>query len=238
MDDLADAIQNYPHDRVIEKYQKKLYKHEQELARIERMRIAEKTIGLDGFQTIAGVDEVGRGPLAGRVYAAAVILPHDVVFLGINDSKKLSEKKREALFIQITSQAISYAIGYATEQEIDTMNIRNATHLAMQRAVEGLKIKPDYLLIDGNECVKSIDIPQTALIKGDSLSISIAAASIIAKVTRDRLMQALHDTYPQYDFMQNKGYGTATHMQAILTHGLCPIHRRSFTGNFVGNEHG
>ncbi|MCK5695946.1 MAG: ribonuclease HII [Desulfobacula sp.] len=182
-----------------------------------------------GYKNIAGVDEAGRGPLAGPVVSAAVILPQDFSCAGLNDSKKLSEKKRNAFFPVIKEQAICVAIGISSHHEIDEINILQASLLSMKRAVENLSDPPDFLLIDGKFTL-DMDIDQTALIKGDSRSISIAAASIIAKVTRDAIMKELHEKYPQYNFIQHKGYPTRAHKEAILKYGLCPVHRRTFKG--------
>ena len=184
---------------------------------------------MSGYKVIAGVDEAGRGPLAGPVVAAAVVLPENFDVPGINDSKKLSEKKREALFPVIKSRAIAFGIGMAEHEEIDRINILQASLLAMKRAVEALKILPDYLLIDGKFTIDSI-IDQRSVIKGDALSLSIAAASILAKVSRDRMMADLDLRYPEYGFSRHKGYPTKAHKEAILTHGPCPIHRKSFRG--------
>ncbi|OJU10130.1 MAG: ribonuclease HII [Clostridiales bacterium 43-6] len=181
-----------------------------------------------GFQSICGIDEAGRGPLAGPVCAAAVILPDGLYIEGLNDSKKLSEKKREALYDVITKEAVAYAVCYATVEEIDTINILQATFLAMTRAVEALAVKPDFALIDGNGIPKTMPVPAAAIIKGDALSMSIAAASILAKVSRDRLMKELDRKYPAYLLEKHKGYGTAVHMELIKKHGACAIHRRSF----------
>ena len=189
----------------------------------------EKQALLSGYKVIAGVDEAGRGPLAGPVVAAAVVLPENFDVPGINDSKKLSEKKREALFPVIKSRAIAFGIGMAEHEEIDRINILQASLLAMRRAVEALKILPDYLLIDGKFTIDST-IDQRSVIKGDALSLSIAAASILAKVSRDRMMVALDLRYPEYGFSRHKGYPTKAHKEAILTHGPCPIHRKSFRG--------
>ncbi len=180
-----------------------------------------------GFQAVCGVDEAGRGPLAGPVYAAAVILPLDHAIEGINDSKKLSEKKRELLFEQITEQAEAFGIACASVEEIEEYNILNATYLAMKRAIEELGKKADFALIDGNR-LPPLSIPARAVVKGDSLSASIAAASILAKVSRDRFMLQMAELYPQYQFEKHKGYGTALHMQLIRDYGASPIHRRSF----------
>ena len=187
-----------------------------------------------GYKNIAGVDEAGRGPLAGPVVSAAVILPQDFSCDGINDSKKLSEKKRNALFPIIKEQAIAVSTGISSHNEIDQINILQASLLSMKRAVENLPnppdfLLPDFLLIDGKFTI-NMDIEQAALIKGDSRSISIAAASIIAKVTRDAIMKELHELYPLYNFVQHKGYPTKAHKEAILKHGPCPVHRLTFKG--------
>ncbi|MBP9599531.1 MAG: ribonuclease HII [Desulfobacter sp.] len=193
------------------------------------MLVFEKQAMLDGYKIIAGVDEAGRGPLAGPVVSAAVILPENFDIRGINDSKKLSEKKRAALFPKIQSQAIAFGIGIADHGEIDRINILQASLLSMKRAVDDLGLIPDYLLIDGKFTIDS-NIDQRPVIKGDTLSLSIAAASILAKVTRDRIMTDLDLQYPEYEFKRHKGYPTKAHKQAILTHGPCPIHRKSFKG--------
>ena len=176
---------------------------------------------------ICGVDEAGRGPLAGAVFAAAVILPEGAIIEGLNDSKKLTEKKREALFTEITEKAIAYAITQASVEEIEELNILQAAMLAMKRAVEALHIKPDYALIDGDK-TPSLEIPSEAVIKGDATSASIAAASILAKVARDRDMLELAKLYPQYNFDKHKGYGTKLHYEALKEHGISEIHRKSF----------
>jgi ribonuclease HII len=178
-------------------------------------------------QLLLGIDEAGRGPLAGPVCAAAVILKPNQIIEGVNDSKKLSEKKREALFDVIKSEVKAYSIAFATVEEIEEMNILNATMLAMKRAVEGLKIKADYALIDGNR-LPPLDIKSEYVIKGDAKSMSIAAASILAKVSRDRLCYEYAEKYPQYGFDKHKGYGTKLHTQAIKEYGPCEIHRMSF----------
>lgn len=178
-------------------------------------------------RVICGVDEAGRGPLAGDVYAAAVIFDEDTVIDGINDSKKLSEKKREVLFDEIIEKAKAYCIATASIEEIEQLNILNAAMLAMKRAVEGLKIKPQLALIDGNKS-PDIDIPAETVIKGDAKSQSIAAASILAKVSRDRYMKELDKKYPQYQFSKHKGYGTKLHYEMIEKYGISPVHRPSF----------
>ena len=188
-----------------------------------------------GYNVICGVDEAGRGPLAGPVFAAAVILPDGHIIEGVNDSKKLSEKKREMLFDKIIEECVCYSIGTASEKEIDEINILQATYLAMKRAVEGLEIKPDYVLIDGNR-MPPLDIPAETIVKGDGKSASIAAASIIAKVSRDRYMLELAEKYPQYEFEKHKGYGTRLHYEKIAEHGISDIHRKSFLKKVLGNE--
>ena len=180
-----------------------------------------------GYTAVCGVDEAGRGPLAGPGCAAAVILPAGLVIEGVNDSKKLSEKKREELFPVICEKALAYGIGWADEREIDEINILQATYRAMKRAVESLPLTADYALIDGNR-MPPLAIPGTTIIKGDALSMSIAAASILAKVSRDRVMVQFSREYPQYGFEQHKGYGTAAHVQALREYGPCPLHRQSF----------
>lgn len=187
----------------------------------------ENSIYAQGFSAICGVDEAGRGPLAGPVCAGAVILRPEQIIDGVNDSKKLSEKKRDALFDVIKSEALAYGIGWASVEEIEEINILNAAMLAMKRAVEALSVKPDFALIDGNK-TPSLDIPSMAVVKGDSLSESIAAASILAKVSRDRLMLELAKKYPEYCFEKHKGYGTKLHREMILKYGPCEIHRPSF----------
>lgn len=180
-----------------------------------------------GFTLVCGVDEAGRGPLCGPVYAAAVILPCGLYIEGLNDSKKLSEKKREALFDVITKNAAAYGIAYATAEEIDEINILNATMLAMNRAIEKLDPPADYAIIDGN-CKRNIKLPAQTVIKGDATCPSIAAASILAKVSRDRVCYELDKIYPQYGFAKHKGYGTAEHMEALRKYGACPQHRKTF----------
>ena len=180
-----------------------------------------------GYHRVCGVDEAGRGPLAGPVCAAAVILPENTIIEGVNDSKKLSEKKREALFEVIKAEAVSYSIAYASVEEIESMNILNATMLAMKRAVEGLDVKADYAMIDGNR-LPDLCIDSEFIIKGDAKSMSIACASILAKVSRDRLLYKYAEEYPMYGFDKHKGYGTKAHTAAIKEFGPCPYHRMSF----------
>ncbi len=196
----------------------------------------EKAAVTSGFQLICGVDEAGRGPLAGPVCAAAVILPEGLEIEGLNDSKKLSEKKREQLFDVITEKAIAYCVAYGTLEEIEEKNILQATFLAMNRAIEGLQIKADFALIDGNKIPAGIKIPAAAIVKGDAKSMSIAAASILAKVSRDRLLMEYDAKYPEYQFAKHKGYGTKLHTDLIKEYGPCEIHRLSFLKNILGDK--
>ena len=186
-----------------------------------------------GFELICGVDEAGRGPLAGPVCAAAVILPRDLVITGLDDSKKLTDKRRRELMPIIKEQAIAWGIGMASHEEIDEINILQATFLAMERALAQLQVKPGIALIDGNR-EKDFGLPVKTVVKGDSLSANIAAASVLAKVTRDELMEAMAAEYPQYGFEIHKGYGTKAHYAALTEHGACAIHRRSFLKKFYG----
>lgn len=188
----------------------------------------EKSYTSKGYKYVCGVDEAGRGPLAGPVCAAAVILPEDIYIEGLNDSKKISEKKREKLFDVIKEKAVSYCIAFGTLEEIEEFNILNATYLAMIRAIEGLSIPADVALIDGNRVPKDIKIPCETIVKGDAQSCSIAAASILAKVTRDRMMCNLDEKYDIYNFKKHKGYGTKEHVELIKTYGPSDIHRMSF----------
>lgn len=188
-----------------------------------------------GFDIICGVDEAGRGPLAGPVYAAAVILPSDCVIEGLNDSKKLTEKKREKLFDEIKEKALAYGIARADEKEIDEINILNATFLAMKRAIDSLSVKPDLALIDGNQKPHT-DIEEVTVVKGDAKSMSIAAASVLAKVSRDRFMLEMAEKYPQYEFARHKGYGTKLHYEKIAQYGVCDIHRRTFLKKIFGEQ--
>ena len=188
----------------------------------------------DGVKMVCGVDEAGRGPLAGPVCAAAVILPPELVIPGLNDSKKLTDKKRRELYDVITAEAVSYGIAFASEKEIDEINILQATFLAMARAMEKLTPQPELALIDGNRA-KDFGLPVRTIVKGDSLSASIAAASILAKVTRDRLMEQYDEAYPQYGFAIHKGYGTKRHYEALREFGPSPIHRMTFLKKFYEN---
>lgn len=208
---------------------------EEERARVSAMCEIENERRKQGYKYIAGVDEAGRGPLAGPVYAAAVILPEGMLIEGINDSKKLSEKKREELFDVICEKASAYCIAEVSHMRIDEINILNATFEAMNKAVNGLNIRPDYVLIDGNR-IKGMEIPHETVVKGDAKSISIAAASILAKVSRDRAMYEMARQYPLYGFDKHKGYGTKTHCDAILKYGACEIHRKSFLKKILGEK--
>ena len=206
---------------------------EKELARLEAMKEFEREY--DGCSLICGVDEAGRGPLAGPVAAGAVILPKDCTILYLNDSKKLSEKRREELFLEIREKAVSYSVGIVGPGRIDEINILQATYEAMRQAVSGLGVVPDLLLNDA-VTIPELAIPQVPIIKGDAKSVSIAAASILAKVTRDHLMEEYDRQFPQYGFAKHKGYGTAAHVAAIREFGPCPIHRRSFLKNILGEN--
>ena len=215
---------------LISKYKKQEEKLEEEKKRIENMSIYERKYA--DFQYICGIDEVGRGPLAGPVVAGAVILPKDCDILYLNDSKKLSEKMREALYDEIMDKAVATGIGIVGPGRIDEINILQATYEAMRMAIDNLKVRPDLLLNDA-VTIPEVNIKQVPIIKGDAKSISIAAASIIAKVTRDRLMVQYEEVLPGYGFSSNKGYGSATHIQAIRELGATPIHRQSFIKNFI-----
>ncbi len=205
---------------------------EKEQLRLDKMLEYERALYAKGYEYVCGIDEAGRGPLCGPVVAAAVILKKDDHIEGVNDSKKLSEKKREQLFETIKERAIAYSVGIVDEETIDNINILEATRLAMKKAVEGLSVKPDYALVDAEKKVP-IDVPYSPIIKGDALSESIAAASIIAKVTRDHMIVELDKEYPEYGFAKNKGYGTKEHTEAIKKYGLCKAHRRSFCKKFI-----
>lgn len=180
-----------------------------------------------GYKFVCGIDEAGRGPLAGPVCAAAVILPDNLIIDGVNDSKKLTEKKREELYDVIIEKSVAYSIAFSTVEEIERFNILNATMSAMQHAVQNLDVKADFAMVDGNR-LPALDIPSQCIIKGDTRSMSIACASILAKVTRDRLMLEYAQKYPQYFFEKHKGYGTKLHTDMILQYGACEIHRPSF----------
>ncbi|MDC7295153.1 MULTISPECIES: ribonuclease HII [unclassified Butyrivibrio] len=217
--------------KLVETARKKLDNLSKEIERIYKMSEYERQYADYGL--LCGIDEVGRGPLAGPVYAAAVILPKDCDILYLNDSKKLSEKKREELYDVIMEKAVAVGIGSNEAERIDEINILQATYEAMTKAVNSLNPKPDALLIDAVHIPQLEQYKQVSIIKGDAKSVSIAAASIVAKVTRDRLMKEYALKYPQYGFDSNKGYGSADHIAALKKYGPCPIHRRSFIGNFV-----
>ena len=208
---------------------------EEELKRQEEMWLFEKEINEQGYELVCGIDEAGRGPLAGPVYAACVILSKGCVINGINDSKKLSEKKREQLFDEIIEKAVAYNIASVDEKIIDEINILNATHLAMNNALEGMKVKPDFALIDGNS-IKNMKTPHQTIVKGDAKSISIAAASILAKVARDRYITEISEKYPEYEFAKHKGYGTKLHTDLLKKYGPCEIHRRTFLTKILGDK--
>lgn len=215
---------------ICRQYRLKFEEYENEIKRIDAMKHYERKY--KDYTYICGIDEAGRGPFAGPVIAAAVILPKDYDILYINDSKKLTEKRREELYDDIIKNALSYGIGSVPPETIDEINILQATYEAMRRAVANLKIKPDILLIDA-VTIPDISIPQVPIVKGDAKSISIAAASILAKVTRDRLMAAYDKIFPGYGFAQNKGYGSRQHIEAIKRLGPCPIHRKSFIHDYI-----
>ena len=213
-----------------ERMEKQVARLAKERERLEAMSVYEKQYA--SCLAICGIDEVGRGPLAGPVVAGAVILPRDTEILYLNDSKKLSEKKREALYDEIMEKAVAVGIGMASPARIDEINILQATYEAMRMAIDKLQVRPDLLLNDA-VTIPGVEISQVPIVKGDAKSISIAAASIVAKVTRDRMMKEYEEIFPGYDFASNKGYGTKAHIQALKTLGPCVIHRRSFIGNFV-----
>jgi ribonuclease HII len=214
------------------KEEKRKLAQQNETERLLQMSIYEKQAYMQGFRYVAGIDEAGRGPLAGPVVASCVILPEGCMIEGLNDSKKLRPIQRERLYDIIVEKAVSIGTGIVDEKSIDHVNILNATKLAMKNALEQVKPRPDILLIDAVRLDK-VDITQVPIIKGDALSVSIAAASIIAKVTRDRLIDLADEVYPQYGFKNHKGYGTPEHINAIKKYGICPIHRVSFTKHFL-----
>lgn len=235
-DELAALYEAYKEDTragvlaVINKYKKQEEKLLKEKERIEQMKFYEKKYDHVGY--ICGIDEVGRGPLAGPVVAGAVILPEDCQILYLNDSKKLSEKKREELYEIIMEQAVAVGIGYASHTRIDEINILQATYEAMREAISKLSVRPQILLNDA-VTIPMVEIPQVPIIKGDAKSVSIAAASIVAKVTRDRLMVKYSELMPEYGFASNKGYGSQEHIEALKKYGPSPIHRKTFIKNFV-----
>lgn len=207
---------------------------EKEEERLKLLKEIEENLYEQGCNSICGIDEAGRGPLAGPVVVAAVIMPRNSMIEGVNDSKKVSEKKREALYEQILQEAISYGIGIIDQKEIDNINILNATKKGLTTAVQALTVRPDRIIVDALEHIDTCHIPYTSIIKGDAKCYSIAAASIIAKVTRDRIMHQWDEIYPQYGFAKHKGYGTKAHIEAIKEYGLTPIHRLSFVKNIIG----
>ncbi len=235
-DKLPELIAAYGEDKrsgvqaLITKAQKQLAALEKERARTESLKVYEKQYETFGY--VCGIDEVGRGPLAGPVVAGAVILPKDCQILYLNDSKQLSEKKREELYEVIIREAVAYGLGFSTPERIDEINILQATYEAMREAISKLQVLPDILLNDA-VTIPEVTIRQIPIIKGDAKSVSIAAASIIAKVTRDRLMVQYDSIYPEYGFASNKGYGAAAHIEALKKYGPTPIHRKSFIKNFV-----
>ena len=236
VDKIPQTIENFRDDtrasviKELDKANGRFLKYQEELART--YAISEYERKYSNYTYICGIDEVGRGPLAGPVVAGAVILPKDCDILYINDSKKLSEKKREELYDIIMEKAVATGIGYASVDRIDEINILQATFEAMREAISKLELTPDILLNDA-VTIPQVDIKQVPIIKGDAKSISIGAASIIAKVTRDRLMVDYDTVFPEYGFASNKGYGSAQHIEAIKKYGPCPIHRRTFIGNFI-----
>ncbi len=236
IDELKALIDEYGSDeragvkKIVESAAKKIVAYEKEVERIYRMKEYERKY--ENCRYICGIDEVGRGPLAGPVVAAAVILPKDTDILYLNDSKQFSEKKREELYEEIISKAVAYGIGFADEDVIDEINILQADYVAMRKALSCLSVEPDILLNDA-VTIPEVSIKQVPIIKGDAKSVSIAAASIVAKVTRDRFMVEMDKKYPGYGFASNKGYGSAAHISAIKEMGPCKIHRRSFIGNFL-----
>lgn len=206
---------------------------EKEEERLTKLKEIEKDLYQKGFEKICGIDEAGRGPLAGPVVVAGVIMPQNSMIEGVNDSKKVSEKKREKLYDIIIEEAISYSVAVIGQDVIDEINILNATKQGVTKVVEGLDAKPNLIIVDALDHIDTKGIPYDSIIKGDAKCYNIAAASILAKVTRDRIMREWDEIYPQYGFIAHKGYGTAKHIAAIKEYGLCPIHRKSFTKNFV-----
>lgn len=206
---------------------------EKEELRLKQLKEDEQKLYTDDIKYIAGIDEAGRGPLAGPVVVGVVILPKDSMIEGINDSKKVSEKKREKIYDQILEEAIAWGVGIVDQKEIDELNILNATKKAVTMAINSLKQKPDLILVDALTGIDTLGIPYKSIIKGDAKEYSIAAASIIAKVTRDRIMKQWDEVYPEYGFAGHKGYGTAAHIKAIKEFGPCILHRKTFIKNFI-----
>ncbi len=207
---------------------------EKELERLTKLKEIEETIyEKEGIKHICGIDEAGRGPLAGPVVVAAAIMPRNSMIEGVNDSKKVSEKKREKLYDEITSSAIAWGVGIIDQNEIDNINILNATKKGLTQSLKELDVKPELILVDALTGIDTLGIPYRSIIKGDAKSYSIAAASIIAKVTRDRIMRQWDELYPQYGFEKHKGYGTKMHIEAIKEYGICPLHRKTFVKKFI-----
>lgn len=206
---------------------------ESEIARLKTIKEYEENLHKTGLVYIAGIDEAGRGPLAGPVTVGAVILKPESFIEGVNDSKKISETKREKLYEKITEEALAWSVGIVDQKEIDEINILNATKKALKLALNDLKVKPERILVDALEHVDTNGIPYTSIIKGDAKIYSIGAASILAKVTRDRIMREYDEVYPQYGFAKHKGYGTAAHIEAIKKYGPCPLHRKTFITHFI-----
>ena len=206
---------------------------EKELERLTKLKEIEKELYQKGFKNICGIDEAGRGPLAGPVVIAGVIMPQDSMIEGINDSKKVTEKKREKLYDEITNEAIAWGVGIVDQNRIDEINILNATKEAVTMAISSLKVKPDLILVDALTNIDTLGIPYKSIIKGDAKEYSIAAASIIAKVTRDRIMRQWDEVFPEYGFKGHKGYGTKKHIEAIKEYGPCMLHRKTFIKNFI-----
>lgn len=238
MENIPSLIEKYSSDEragvisLVKAYKNKYNKYLAEQDRLESILAFERKYYNKGISLIAGIDEVGRGPLAGPVVTAAVILPVNCKIQGVNDSKKLSPKKREELYQVIIKEAVAYSIGICDNNCIDEHNILQATLMAMKQAIDGLSVKPEQILADA-VTIPNIAIPQEAIIKGDALSMSIGAASIVAKVTRDRMMLDFAKIYPDYDFENNMGYGTQKHISALKTIGPCPIHRQTFIKNLI-----
>ena len=206
---------------------------EKEIERLNKLKEEEQKLYSGNIEYICGIDEAGRGPLAGPVVVGAVIMPKDSFIEGVNDSKKVSEKKREKLYDEITENAIAWSVGIVDQKTIDEINILNATKLALKKALEGLKQRPDIIMVDALDKMDTLGIPYISVIKGDAKIYSISAASIIAKVTRDRIMREWDEVYPMYGFAKHKGYGTKDHINAIKTYGPTPIHRKTFIKNFI-----
>ena len=241
MEELPEQIKQFEEDSrkgvqtALASFRKKYEKHQQELARLEEILTYERGLWEAGYDLVAGIDEVGRGPLAGPVVAAAVILPKECKIEGVNDSKKLSAKKREDLYDIILEKAVSYGIGVVSNERIDEINILQATYEAMREALSQLKPKAEYILADA-VTIPMVSTPQRGIVKGDAKSMSIGAASIVAKVYRDRMMEAYEEVYPGYGFASNKGYGAAEHIEGIRKQGITPIHRKTFVKNFLPQD--